>query len=47
MEASCLFRDYQFWKECEIKDLFMSFFRASFWDDITIIWNENIVYFFN
>ena len=26
---------------------FVRYFRTLFWDDITIIWNENIVYFFN
>ena len=26
---------------------FVRYFRTLFWDDITIIWDENIVYFFN
>jgi hypothetical protein len=26
---------------------FVQYFRTLFWDDITIIWDENIVYFFN
>ena len=26
---------------------FVRYFRTLSWDDITIIWDENIVYFFN
>ena len=29
------------------KDLPVGYLRMLFWDDITIIWDENIVYFFN
>ena len=30
-----------------LKLVHVRYFRTLFWDDITIIWDENIVYFFN
>ena len=35
------------WKHKTFSFPFVRYFRILFWDDITIIWDENIVYFFN
>ena len=36
-------------KSCKLKTCscpFVKYFRTLFWDDVTIIWDENIVFFF-
>ena len=37
----------QFWPYETCSFPFVRYFRTLFWDDITIIWDENIVYLFN